>query len=353
MSDLLQRLLAERPYLVADGATGTNLFQAGLATGEAPEVWNFEHPERIEALHQSMVDAGADIILTNSFGGSRHRLKLHKWQDRVRDVNMRAARLARSVADRAGRPVVVAGSMGPTGELFQPLGALTYEEGVEAFTEQAKALAEGGVDLLWIETMSAKEEVSAAVAGAQAAGLPYVSTVSFDTNGRSMMGVTPAEHARLCHSFSPRPLAIGANCGVGAAELVVGLLNMTTATDPDEVIVAKGNCGIPYYFEGQIRYDGTPELMADYARLARDVGARIIGGCCGTSPAHLAAIKHALETHRPGARPTAEEIVARLGPVSNGALQQASGLQPPEEGAEGGRRRNRRRRETASESGAF
>ncbi len=353
MSDLLQRLLAERPYLIADGATGTNLFQAGLATGEAPEVWNFEHPERIEALHQSMIDAGADIILTNSFGGSRHRLKLHKWQDRVHEVNMRAAQLARNVADRAGRPVVVAGSMGPTGELFQPLGALTYEEGVEAFTEQAKALAEGGVDLLWIETMSAKEEVSAAVAGAQAAGLPYVSTVSFDTNGRSMMGVTPAEHARLCHSFSPRPLAIGANCGVGAAELVVGLLNMTTATDPDEVIVAKGNCGIPYYLDGQIRYDGTPELMADYARLARDVGARIIGGCCGTSPAHLAAIKHALETHRPGARPTAEEIVARLGPVSNGALQQASGLQPPEEGAEGGRRRNRRRRETASESGAF
>ena len=353
MSDLLQRLLAERPYLVADGATGTNLFQAGLATGEAPEVWNFEHPERIEALHQSMVDAGADIILTNSFGGSRHRLKLHKWQDRVRDVNMRAAQLARNVADRAGRPVVVAGSMGPTGELFQPLGALTYEEGVEAFTEQAKALAEGGVDLLWIETMSAKEEVSAAVAGAQAAGLPYVSTVSFDTNGRSMMGVTPAEHARLCHSFSPRPLAIGANCGVGAAELVVGLLNMTTATNPDEVIVAKGNCGIPYYLDGQIRYDGTPELMADYARLARDVGARIIGGCCGTSPAHLAAIKRALEMHRPGTRPTAEEIVARLGPVSNGAMQQASGLQPPEEGAEGGRRRNRRRREGASESGAF
>jgi 5-methyltetrahydrofolate--homocysteine methyltransferase len=354
MSDLLQRLLAARPYLVADGATGTNLFQAGLATGEAPEVWNFEHPDRIEALHRSMVEAGADIILTNSFGGSRHRLKLHKWQDRVREVNLRAAQLARNVADRAGRPVVVAGSMGPTGELFQPLGALGYEEGVEAFTEQAKALAEGGVDLLWIETMSAKEEVSAAVAGAQAAGLPYVSTVSFDTNGRSMMGVTPAEHARLCHGFSPRPLAIGANCGVGAAELVIALLNMTTATEPDEVIVAKGNCGIPYYLEGQIRYDGTPALMADYARLARDVGARIIGGCCGTSPAHLAAIRQALETHAPGARPTPEEIVRRLGPVSTGSMQQAMGIEAPSgEGAEGGRRRGRRRREGASESGAF
>jgi 5-methyltetrahydrofolate--homocysteine methyltransferase len=202
--------------------------------------------------------------------------------------------------------------------------------------------------------MSAKEEVSAAVAGAQAAGLPYVSTVSFDTNGRSMMGVTPAEHARLCHGFSPRPLAIGANCGVGAAELVIALLNMTTATEPDEVIVAKGNCGIPYYLEGQIRYDGTPELMADYARLARDVGARIIGGCCGTSPAHLAAIRQALETHAPGARPTPEEIVRRLGPVSTGSMQQAKGIEAPSgEGAEGGRRRGRRRREGASESGAF
>lgn len=353
MSDLLQRLLAERPHLLADGATGTNLFQAGLATGEAPEVWNFEHPDRIEHLHRSMIEAGADIILTNSFGGSRHRLKLHKWQDRVAEVNGTAARIARGVAAAAGRPVVVAGSMGPTGELFQPLGALTYEEGVEAFTEQAKALAVGGVDVLWIETMSAKEEVRAAVAGAEAAGLPYVSTVSFDTNGRSMMGVTPAEHAEVCHGFRPRPLAMGANCGVGAAELVIAILNMATAAEADDVLVAKGNCGIPYFIEGQIRYDGTPELMADYARLARDAGARIIGGCCGTTSAHLRAIRDALEGYRPGAKPTAEEIVKRLGQVSLGAMQQASGLQPPEEGAEGGRRRNRRRREGATESGAF
>jgi 5-methyltetrahydrofolate--homocysteine methyltransferase len=353
MSDLLQKLLATRPYLIADGATGTNLFQAGLATGEAPEVWNFEHPDRIENLHRGMIEAGADIVLTNSFGGSRHRLKLHKWQDRVAEVNMTAARIARGVAGAAGRPVVVAGSMGPTGELFQPLGALAYEEGVEAFTEQAKALAAGGVDVLWIETMSAKEEVRAAVAGAEAAGLPYVSTVSFDTNGRSMMGVTPAEHAEVCHGFSPRPLAMGANCGVGAAELVIAILNMATAAEPEDVLVAKGNCGIPYFVEGKIRYDGTPELMADYARLARDAGVRIIGGCCGTTPEHLRAIRDALETYSPGAKPTADEIVKRLGQVSLGAMQQASGLQPPEEGAEGGRRRNRRRREGASESGAF
>jgi len=165
--------------------------------------------------------------------------------------------------------------------------------------------------------------------------------------------VTPAEHAEVCHGFSPRPLAMGANCGVGAAELVIAILNMATAAEPEDVLVAKGNCGIPYFVEGQIRYDGTPELMADYARLARDAGARIIGGCCGTTPEHLRAIRDALETYSPGAKPTADEIVKRLGQVSLGAMQQASGLQPPEEGAEGGRRRNRRRREGAPESGAF
>src|SRR5262249_42052065 len=161
MSDRLQQMLAERPFLLADGATRTNLFAAGLMRGEATELWNFEHPERVEALHQSMVDAGADIILTNSFGGSAYRLKLHNKQDQVREINREAARIARRVADRAGRPVLVAGSMGPSGELFQPLGALTHDEAAAAFAAQAAALVEGGVDLLWIETMAAREELQA------------------------------------------------------------------------------------------------------------------------------------------------------------------------------------------------
>ena len=156
MSERLQQLLAERPFLLADGATGTNLFAMGLMSGDAPELWNFEHPERIEALHRGMVEAGSDIILTNSFGGSSYRLKLHQKQDQVREYNREAARIARRIADAAGRPVVVAGSMGPTGELFEPLGALTPEAAIAAFAEQAAALAEGGVDLLWIETMSAE-----------------------------------------------------------------------------------------------------------------------------------------------------------------------------------------------------
>src|SRR4051812_33710013 len=141
--------------LLADGATGTNYFRMGLDAGEAPELWNVDHPERVQELHRAFVDAGADIILTNTFGGNRHRLKLHRAEDRVFELNVRAAELAREVADAASRPVVVAGSVGPTGELFAPLGALTAVEAVEAFTEQIAALAAGGADVAWIETMSA------------------------------------------------------------------------------------------------------------------------------------------------------------------------------------------------------
>ncbi len=168
MSNRLEQLLAERPFLIADGATGTNLFAMGLMSGDAPELWNFEHPERIEALHQGWIDAGSDIILTNTFGGTSYRLKLHKAHDQVHEINREAARIARRVADRAGRPVIVAGSIGPSGELFEPLGALTPETAALEFARQAKGLAEGGVDMLWIETMSAREEIAAAPAAAVA-----------------------------------------------------------------------------------------------------------------------------------------------------------------------------------------
>ena len=208
MSQRLQQLLAERPFLLADGATGTNLFAMGLMTGDAPELWNFERPEQIEALHRGMIEAGADIILTNTFGGSSYRLKLHKQQDRVREINREAARIARRMADSAGRPVIIAGSIGPSGELFEPLGALTPEGAAAAFAEQAAALAEGGVDLLWIETMSAREEVLAAAAGAAKTGLPFVVTMSFDTNGRTMMGFTPGFASASSEALVARNLAI-------------------------------------------------------------------------------------------------------------------------------------------------
>lgn len=307
--------LSTRPWLLADGATGTNYFQMGLVSGDAPELWNVDHPDRVRSLHRRFIEAGADIILTNTFGGNRHRLKLHNDQHRVRELNMAAVKNARVEADAAGRTVFVAGSIGPTGEIFQPVGTLSHEEGVAAFEEQAKALAEGGVDVLWIETMSSEEELRAAVEGAAKAGLPIVTTMSFDTNGRTMMGITPAAFGALAASLPVQPAAIGANCGVGASELVATVMGIT-ASRPDAHVVAKGNCGIPQYVDGHIHYTGTPELMADYARIALDAGAKIIGGCCGTSPEHLAAMRKSLETYNKGERPSIELVEQRLGPVS-------------------------------------
>jgi 5-methyltetrahydrofolate--homocysteine methyltransferase len=348
MANRFLKLLNERPFLMADGATGTNLFGMGLMTGDSPELWNFEQPEKIEALHQSFVDSGADLFLTNSFGGTRNRLKLHHAQDRVHEINKRAAEIGRKVADKAGREVVVAGSMGPTGDLFEPMGSLTEAEAIAAFAEQAKALAEGGVDVLWIETMSSKEEVAAAVKGAATTGLPIVTTMSFDTNGKTMMGISPADFVAFIHTLDPKPVAYGANCGVGASDLVATIVKLAEAAAPDDIIVAKGNCGIPYYEEGKIKYNGTPELMADYARIVRDAGARIVGGCCGTSTEHLVSIRSALDAHQPGAKPSAAEIVARLGPVTEGAAALLSGAGTP-----AAPRRSRRRDRGTSEEAAF
>jgi len=342
MPDRLTRLLAERPWLLTDGATGTNYFNMGLETGDPPELWNVEHPERVSDLHNRFIKAGADIILTNSFGGTRYRLKLHKAEDRVAELNIAAARLARAAADAAGREVVVAASIGPTGELLVPLGALTMEDAVEAFAEQAIALAEGGADVMWIETMSSVEELTAAVTGAGRSGLPIAVTLSFDTNGRTMMGVTPAQVAELVRKLEPRPIAYGGNCGTGASELMAVLVNMREAAGAGDILIAKSNCGIPEFVEGAIHYTGTPELMADYARMAMDAGIRIIGGCCGTTPMHLQAMHEAMVSHTPGQEPTIEEIVARLGPISKGA-ETPPGLGAQPGGEAKGRRRGRRR----------
>jgi len=334
MTDRLTSLLAERPWLLADGATGSNLFERGLQSGDAPELWNSDHPERVANLHRGFVEAGADIILTNSFGGTRHRLKLHKAEGRVAVLNEKAARIARIEADRAGRMVLVGGSMGPTGEILEPLGPLSLEAAREAFAEQAVALARGGADLLWIETMSSTEETEAAIEGARTTGLPVVATLSFDTNGRTMMGVTPAELAALHRRH--QLAACGSNCGTGPAELVACIVNLATASDAAAVLVAKANCGIPQFINGAIQFDGTPEMMARYACLALDSGARIIGGCCGTTPEHLRTMRAALESHVREAKPDLATIEFRLGAISTGATAQLRGEMSREAGAAAG-----------------
>ncbi|MEV8880896.1 betaine--homocysteine S-methyltransferase [Mesorhizobium ciceri] len=312
----IDALLAEKGVLLADGATGTNLFAMGLEAGEAPELLNETAPDTITSLHQNFVDAGADIILTNSFGGTRHRLKLHHAQDRVHALNQRAAEIARAVADRAGRKVIVAGSVGPTGELLVPLGAMTYDEAVDAFAEQIEGLKEGGAEVAWIETMSAPDEIRAAAEAAIRVGLPYTYTGSFDTAGRTMMGLLPRDIHGVTDGLSAAPLGVGANCGVGASDILASLLDMTEAK-PEATVIVKGNCGIPEFRGTEIHYSGTPELMADYVRLAVDGGAKIIGGCCGTSFQHLAAMRKALDAHTKADRPTVAAIVERIGPMRN------------------------------------
>jgi 5-methyltetrahydrofolate--homocysteine methyltransferase len=312
----LEARLATGNVLLADGATGTNYFQMGLEAGEPPELWNVDHPERVQQLHRAFVDAGADIILTNTFGGNRFRLQLHHAEDRALELNQRAAELAREVADAAPRPVVVAGSVGPTGELFVPLGALTEEDAIAAFTEQITGLAAGGADVVWIETMSAPEEIRAAARAAIAVGIPYTATGSFDTAGRTMMGLHPSGFAEVFAGLEPQPLAFGANCGVGASDILVTLLAMGERGDHVRLI-SKGNCGVPRFHGDEIVYSGSPALMAEYARLAVDAGAAIVGGCCGTSPEHLQAMRAALDTHAASAAPSIEQIVEHIGPLAN------------------------------------
>jgi 5-methyltetrahydrofolate--homocysteine methyltransferase len=324
MTNPIDALIAERGVLLADGATGTNLFAMGLPAGEAPELLNETAPETIAALHQNFVDAGADVILTNSFGGTRHRLKLHNAQERAFELNKRAAEIARSVADKAGRKVIVAGSVGPTGELLVPLGALTYEDAVSAFAEQIEGLKAGGAEVAWIETMSAPDEIRAAAEAAIRVGLPYTYTASFDTAGRTMMGLLPKDIHAVAEGLPERPLGVGANCGVGASDILSSLLDMTEAK-PEATVIVKGNCGIPEFRGSEIHYSGTPELMADYVRLAVDAGAKIVGGCCGTSFAHLAAMRQALDGHNRSSRPTLETIVERIGPLRNKAANNDAG----------------------------
>ena len=337
-----EKLLGEKSTLLTDGATGTSFFAMGLQSGDAPELWNVDYPERVSRHYQSFIDAGSDLILTNSFGGTRYRLQLHKAEHRVAELNIAAAALLREVASESDREIIVAGSIGPTGEILAPLGDLQAADAVAAFAEQALALQQGGADVIWIETMSSQEEVEYAVQGARQTDLPIVFTMSFDTNGRTMMGVGAADMMNLHQRLGVH--ACGTNCGIGASEVVAAILNLQ-ASKPDggddPILVAKANCGIPEFIDGEIHYNGTPEIMARYATMARDAGARIVGGCCGTSPEHVAAMRHALDSTAPGPAPSIDDVRRELGDVTNGAQAQADGQHQVQ--TRGSSRRRRRR----------
>lgn len=316
MTNALSTLLETSQAILADGATGTNLFNMGLQSGDAPELWNVDAPDKIRALYEGSVDAGSDLFLTNTFGGTAARLKLHDAQNRVGELNRIGAELGREVADKAGRTVVVAGSVGPTGEIMEPVGSLSHSAAVEMFHEQAQALKDGGVDVLWVETISAPEEFRAAAEAFSLVDMPWCGTMSFDTAGRTMMGVTSSDLAMIVETLPNPPIAFGANCGTGSSDILRTVLGFA-AQGTERPLISKGNAGIPKYVDGHIHYDGTPELMAQYATMARDAGARIIGGCCGTMPDHLRKMREALDTVPRGLRPTLDQITAALGPFSS------------------------------------
>ena len=325
MPNILIERLAEKGWLLADGATGTNLFARGLQHGDAPEIWNIEHPEKVRDHYRSFIDAGSDIVLTNTFGGTANRLKLHGADDRVHEINKASAELlAAEIAD-SGRDVICAGSVGPTGDLFEPIGPLSIADGVTAFEAQMAGLRDGGAQVLWIETMSSEDEVRAALTAAENVGLPAVCTLSFDTNGRTMMGISPEHFVAMVHKGDVHPIAFGGNCGTGAPDLLAGLISVRGMLRPDDIVITKANCGIPEFKDGEICYSGTEEIMAQYAIFARDAGAKIIGGCCGTTPDHVRAMRRALETTPPGEPPTIHDIVEKMGELTGTTAELLSG----------------------------
>jgi 5-methyltetrahydrofolate--homocysteine methyltransferase len=320
----LQEALEKEGRLLLDGAMGTMLMDAGLEQGAPPEEWNVTHPEKVQAVHRAYIEAGSNIILTNSFGGTSFRLKLHNLQDRVTEFNRAAAENARAEADAADHLVLVAGSLGPTGELFAPMGSMTFEDAKSAFAEQAAALDEGGADLLWVETMSDLEEVRAAVEGAKSVSdLPIAATMTFDTHGHTMMGVSPTKALQVMGSFGLA--ALGANCGNGPDEIEEVIQTMH-ALSPETILIAKSNAGIPHWVDDVLHYDGTPEVMAEYTTRVFGLGAQLIGGCCGSSPAHIKAMGEALKDAVPPA------VTAVATPTANEKTNQP------------GRERRRRRR---------
>jgi len=289
----LEELLNTQESILADGATGTTLMGWGLTQGDPPEGWNLTQPDKIRSMHRGFIEAGSRIILTNTFGGTRFRLKLHKLDGRVREINIAAARLARAEADAAEKLVVVGGSIGPSGEIIKPLGDLDPADARAGFAEQAAALDEGGVDVLWIETMSDLKEVRAAAEGARSVSdLPLVITMTFDTNGHTMMGVSPVQAIEAIREYNP--IALGGNCGNGPGE-IEAVIRAMYAVGLDVPLVAKSNAGMPVLKDGHAHYAATPEEMARYAVRVRDLGATIVGGCCGNSVEHIRAMAEALE----------------------------------------------------------
>jgi 5-methyltetrahydrofolate--homocysteine methyltransferase len=285
----LADVLATRPVVLADGATGTNYQDMGIEPGVAPEEWVFDAPERVRELHRRFLDAGSDLVLTCTFGATTPRLADGPLAGRGRELNIRAAELAR---EEAGDGRLVAGSLGPTGQLPEPYGPLTREIGVEAYAEQARALEDGGVDLLVLETFFALEEALWAIEGVQGVSdLPLVMSFSFDQGTHTMMGLSPADVVAAVAPFGVA--ALGANCGRSLDDTDT-IVDEFLAAAPGVPLWIKPNAGVPRMVGDTVIYDADPAMLAEHIRRYADKGARIVGGCCGSTPEHIAAIATAL-----------------------------------------------------------
>ena len=288
----IAELLGDSRPVLSDGAIGTMLQAAGLMPGASPEIWNVEHEDRLRVIHTAYADAGAHLLTTNTFGGTRPRLALHGLEDRVHELNEAGARLAREVADSSG--ALALGSMGPTGELMEPLGLYTHDQVVDLFAEQAAGLAAGGAQLLLAETFSDLGEVRAAVEGAHRAApdVPMAVTMTFDVKGHTMMGVSPSQ---ALHEIAAMGIElIGGNCGSGPEEIEQVMTVMSAERPGGVLLMAQSNAGLPQLVGDEFRYGGTPEVMARYAVRMHELGVDVIGSCCGSTPAHTAAMREAL-----------------------------------------------------------
>lgn len=292
MKDILARLKSGE-VIVADGAMGTMLLESGMPTGLSPEGLLLEAPDKVQEVHRAYVDAGAELILTCTFGGTRTRLARRGLEDQITEINRRAVAMAREAA--AGDKAFVAGDIGPLGEFLAPLGKVTFEQAVEIFAEQAQLLAEYGVDVLYIETMSNANELIAAVEGAKQVGgdIPIFATLSFDSHGKTNMGVSPERAAQIL--VERGVAAMGANCGA-ALEMTREAVARMGEVVPGTPLIAKPNAGKPQMVGREVVYDASPEDMAHYALRFVAAGARIVGGCCGSTPEHIAAISRAIKS---------------------------------------------------------
>jgi 5-methyltetrahydrofolate--homocysteine methyltransferase len=291
MNRLTQLLGANTPVVV-DGGMGTLLQERGLVGGGAGELWNVEHPDAIRKIHTEYAEAGAHILTTNTFGGTEPRLAMHGLGDRVHEVNQAAAAIAHEVAQQHN--AFVAGDLGPTGELMFPMGTMDDAQASALFEAQLRALVEGGIDLIVIETMSDLAEVRAAIAAAKAVApeLPIIATLSFDTNLHTMMGVAPAQAVtELAESGVD---AVGANCGRGLAELEAILTAMVDVRPEGLLLVGQSNAGLPHLVGDRFVYDATVDDMAEHAVRLKDLGVDVIGSCCGSTPAFTSAIRDAV-----------------------------------------------------------